>query len=286
MIGVFDSGYGGLTILRSILERLPSYDYVFLGDNARAPYGARSHEVIYQFTLQGIKYLFELGCPLVVLACNTASARALRRIQQQYLPVHYPDRRVLGVIRPSAESLATIPVGDVDNFPKPEIKGKVGILGTRATIQSESYVLELNKLAPNLEVYQQPCPIWVPLVEAGEITGSGTEYFVEQSLHQLFEQCSEPDRLLLACTHYNVLLPIIRKFVPQQIDVLTQEPIIAERLADWLIRHPEFEQRLSKEGDRLYLTTDDAENFSNIGANIMPSRFKTKTVTLDRTGSL
>jgi glutamate racemase len=278
MIGFFDSGYGGLTILRSVLERLPEYDYVYLGDNARAPYGARSHEVIYQYTLQAVKYLFELGCPIVVLACNTASARALRRIQQQFLPVHYPDRRVLGVIRPSAESLAQIPVGDVASIPRPDIHGKVGILGTRETVQSESFLMELNKLAPNIAVYQQACPLWVPLVEEGENSGIGTEYFVQLYLNQLFERCSSLDRLLLACTHYNVLLPHIRKFVPAPVEILTQEPIIAERFANWLSRHLEFETRLGKQSDRLYLTTDDAENFSDIGAQILGTQFQGKTV--------
>jgi glutamate racemase len=211
MIGIFDSGYGGLNILKPLLQRLREYDFLYLGDNARAPYGARSFDVIYQFTLQGIERLFDLGCVLVVVACNTASARSLRMLQQKFLASRFPDRRILGIVRPSAEALARIPVGDISDRPRPEISGRVGILGTLETIRSQSYVLELGKLAPNLEVWQQECPMWAALVEAGEITGAGTEYFVKKYLQILFKRCGRIDRILLACTHYMALMPLIQQ---------------------------------------------------------------------------
>src|SRR6266446_2771142 len=281
MIGVFDSGYGGLNILKSLFRRLPEYDYLYLADNARAPYGARSYNVIYQFTLQGVERLFDLGCPLVLLACNTASARALRSLQQHYLPSNFPDRRLLGIVRPSAEALACIPVGDVASRPRPEIAGKVAILGTRETIRSQPYILELQKLAPNLKVWQQECPVWAALVEAGEITGAGPEWFVQRYLHRLFQQCGELDRVLLACTHYSALLPLIQKHLPESLDVLTQGELIDERLADWLERHPEFETRLPKTRTRRFFTTDDHLHFCKVAYTILGMEVECETIAID-----
>ena len=281
MIGIFDSGYGGLNILKSLLRGLPEYDYLYLGDNARAPYGARSFDVIYQFTLQGVKQLFDFGCSLVLIACNTASARALRSLQQDYLPSHFPNHRLLGIIRPSAEALARIPVGDVANRPRPEITGKVAILGTRETIRSRSYTLELRKLAPSLEVWQQECPIWAALVEAGEITGAGAEWFVQRYLLQLLEQCGKLDRVLLACTHYTALLPLIEKHLPEGLEVLTQAELIVERLVDWLERHPEFEIRLPKTGTRRFFTTDDPLHFCLVASDVLGVEVGCETIAID-----
>jgi glutamate racemase len=280
MIGVFDSGYGGLTVLKEILQRLPQYDFIYLGDNARAPYGARSYEVICQFTMEAIQHLFEQGCLVVILACNTASARALRSIQQRILPRFYPDRRVLGVIRPSVEALARIPVGSVLSEPQREIHGSVAVLGTRETIQSNSFGLELQKLAPNLSLYQQECPIWAPLVEAGELSGLGPEWFVARDLKRVIELLPAPQRILLACTHYPALLHLIRKHLPQQVEILIQAPIIAERLADWLARHPEYEKQLSRRKKRLFLTTDDPAYFSQLGEQILGAPFECRSVRL------
>ncbi|MBV9392579.1 MAG: glutamate racemase [Verrucomicrobia bacterium] len=280
MIGVFDSGYGGLNILKTLLQRLPEYDYLYLGDNARAPYGARSCEVIYRFTLQGVRYLFSQDCALVVLACNTASARALRTIQQRYLAVECKDRRVLGVIRPSAEALARIPVGEISSEPRFDIAGKVAILGTQETIQSNSFVLELQKLAPRLEIYQQACPLLAPLVEAGEISGEGPSWFVRKYLAELRIRCDAPKRILLACTHYAALVPIIRQFLPNETEILTQDEIIAERLKDWLVRHPEQDIRLGKTGKRLFLTTDDASDFAAVGRSILGTDIDCKAIRL------
>jgi glutamate racemase len=283
MIGVFDSGYGGLTVLREVLIQLPEYDFVYLGDNARAPYGARSYEVICQFTTEAVEYLFAQGCLLVVLACNTSSARALRTIQQKYLPFSHSDRRILGVIRPSAEALAQIPVGNVSNEPRPQIRGSVAVLGTRETIRSNSFGLELQKLAPNLALYQQECPIWAPLVEAGELSGIGPDWFVERDLQRILALSPRPQRILLACTHYPALLHLIKKHLPDDIETLTQAPIIAARLADWLDRHPEFDQRLSKRGRRRFLTTDDPVFFREVGERIMGYPITCESVRLGST---
>jgi glutamate racemase len=280
MIGVFDSGYGGLTVLKDVLERLPQYDFVYLGDNARAPYGARSYEVICQFTMEAVQHLFEQGCFVVILACNTASARALRTIQQQILPRFYPERRVLGVIRPSVEALARIPVGSVLSEPRREIHGSVAVLGTRETIQSNSFGLELEKLAPNLTLYQQECPIWAPLVEAGELSGPGPEWFVARDLKRVMRSLPELQRILLACTHYPALLHLIRKHLPQQVEILTQAPILAERLADWLARHPEYERQLSRRRKRLFLTTDDPAYFCQLGERILGAPFECRSIRL------
>ena len=218
---------------------------------------------------------------LVLLACNTASARALRSLQQDYLPSHFPDRRLLGIIRPSAEPLARIPIGDVANRPRPETTGKFAILGTRETVRSRSYTLELRKPAPSLEVWQQECPIWAALVEACEITGASAEWFVQRYLHQLLEQCGKLDRVLLACTHYTAVLPLIERRLPEGVEVLTQAELIEERLADWLERHPEFETRLPKTRTRRFFTTDDHLHFCQVAYTILGMEVECETIAID-----
>ena len=281
MIGVFDSGFGGLTVLAALLKALPQYDYLFLADSARAPYGARSPDVINEFALESVEWLFNQGCPLVVLACNTASARALRNIQQLHLPVHRPDCRVLGVVRPSVEALAGLPPGAIPGETTPSnATGTVAVLATESTIASDSYGIELRKLAPGVKLIQQACPLWVPLVETGELTGPGAEYFLRQCLDPVLNRAEPPQRLLLGCTHYPLLLPALRKLVPPQIDVLNQPEIVASRLADWLKRHPEYEQRLSRGGARRFATTDDADWFAKRGERLLGWSIKAKRVRL------
>ena len=267
-IGVFDSGYGGLTILREIRKALPEYDYLYLGDNARAPYGTHSFEVIYQYTLQAVKYLFEQDCALVILACNTASAKALRTIQQKDLPVingkglqvtGYGKRNVLGVIRPTVEAVPAITK-----------TGHVGILATPATVSSESYVLELKKISDQLIVSQQSCPIWVPLIETGEHKNEGADYFVDLYLRHLLAQDPQIDTLVLGCTHYPLLMPKIaqwiqkngKRFAAGDIQVISQGYLEANSLKDYLVRHPEYREQLSQGGSCHYLTTENADRFS------------------------
>jgi len=270
MIGVFDSGFGGLTVLSALLRRLPGYDYLYVGDSARAPYGGRSFEAIQEFTTEAIEFLFGQGCPLVVLACNTASSRALRSIQQRLLPALYPDRRVLGVVRPSAEALAGLPPGVIPGVTPPsQATGNVAVLGTQGTVASDSYRLELGKLAPRLRLMQQACPLWVPLVEAGELSGPGVDFFLHRYLDPLFASNHPPTRLLLACTHYPLLLPGIRRAVAPHVEILTQGEIVAERLDDWLRRHPEMETRLGRGATRRFLTTDDPGWFAAQGERLL-----------------
>ncbi len=237
MIGVFDSGFGGLTVLDALQRALPEYDYLFLADSARAPYGARSLDVIYEFTLESVEWLFDQGCPLVILACNTASTRALRNIQQLHLPVHRKDRRVLGVVRPSVEALAGLLPGAVPGLTPPSFaSGLVAVLGTEGTIASDSYGMEFRKLAPRVELIQQACPMWVPLVEAGELDGPGTEWFLRRSLDPVLRPGRLPQRLLLGCTHFPLLLPGIRRLVPPSVEILAQGEIVAARLEAGLTR--------------------------------------------------
>lgn len=257
-IGVFDSGYGGLTVLKEFITNLPQYDYLYLGDNARAPYGTRSFETVYEYTLQCVKHLFNQGCQLVILACNTASAKALRTIQQKDLPLMDADRRVLGVIRPTTEI--------VGNYTK---SGKIGVFATRGTVLSASYVVEINKLFPKLSVYQEACPMWVPLVENNEHLGPGADYFVKKHVDRLLAQAPDIDTILLGCTHYPLLAEKISAYTPQNITILSQGKIVADSLIDYLRRHPEMETRCSKEGRREYLTTDDAENFNRQAATFL-----------------
>ncbi len=270
MIGVFDSGFGGLTVLRSLVARLPEYDYFYLGDSARTPYGGRSLEVVHSFTREAVEFLFDAGCPLVVLACNTASAQALRTLQQRHLPAHRPDRRILGVVRPSAEALAGLPPGAIPGVTQPSLaEGTVAVLGTVGTVASGSYALELAKLAPGLRLVEQACPLWVPLVEAGETSGPGVDYFLHKYLDPLFVRNDPPLRLLLGCTHYPLLQPGIRAIVPPAVEIVDQGALVAERLADWLARHPDMERRLSRGAGRRYATTDDPAWFATQGEPIM-----------------
>jgi glutamate racemase len=281
MIGVFDSGFGGLTVLSALLGRLPEYDYLYLGDSARAPYGPRSLEVVHSFTREAVEFLFDAGCPLVVLACNTASAQALRTLQQRHLPAHRPDRRILGVVRPSAEALAGLPPGAIPGVTEPALTtGTVAVLGTVGTVASGSYALELAKLAPALRLIQQACPLWVPLVEAGELRGPGTEYFLRKDLEPLFAAPDPPTRVLLGCTHYPLLLPLIRTLVPPSVEIIEQGGLVADRLAEWLERHPEMERRLSRRGTRRYATTDDPAWFAEQGQAILSTKLSVERVRL------
>ena len=248
-IGVFDSGYGGLTILKSIRAQLPDYDYLYLGDNARAPYGTRSFDVIYRFTLDGVRELFARGCRLVILACNTASAKALRTIQQRDLASLDPSRRVLGVIRPTVEALSQSRTGNV------------GVLGTPGTIASRSYEMEIEKLHPGFKTTTVACPLWVPLVENNETTGDGAKFFVDKYIGRLFEAAPDVDTIVLGCTHYPLLLPLIEEAVGGRARILTQGEIVARSLADYLSRHPEIDSRCSRGGSATYLTTENPEKF-------------------------
>jgi len=250
-IGVFDSGYGGLTILKSVLEKLPEYDYIYLGDNARTPYGSRSFDVVYEYTREAVMKLFSMGCQLVVLACNTASAKALRSIQQNDLPLFDPSRRVLGVIRPSVEKV-----------PLYTKTGHVGVLGTSGTILSNSYPLEIAKISgDDIVVTQEACPMWVPLVENDETCNPAADYFVRKNIVNLFNADPEIDTVILGCTHYPLLLPAITKFLPDNVTLLEQGPVVAQSLADYLIRHPEMDKKCSKMGSRRFLTTESVQNF-------------------------
>ncbi|HSC54168.1 MAG TPA: glutamate racemase [Phnomibacter sp.] len=250
-IGIFDSGYGGLTVFKSIVEKLPAYDYLYLGDNARSPYGTRSFDTVYAYTLQCVQWFFEQGCPLVILACNTASAKALRSIQRNDLPkMADTSRRVLGVIRPTTELIGS--------YTK---TGKVGVLGTKGTVASDSYPIEIAKFWPEVKVYQQACPMWVPLVENNEHLGSGADYFVQEYLQQLLAQDAEIDTLLLACTHYPLLEQKIAQWAPAGTTIVSQGNIVADSLQQYLQRHQPLEQRISKAGQRVFFTTDDVANF-------------------------
>ncbi|MFD2286487.1 glutamate racemase [Pedobacter petrophilus] len=251
-IGIFDSGYGGLTVFRSIADQLPDYNYIYLGDNARSPYGDHSFETIYKYTLECVEWLFEQGCRLVILACNTASAKALRSIQQKDLPVKYPDRRVLGVIRPTAEV-----IGDFT------LSKQVGVMGTRGTINSESYLIEINKFSPDIKVHQQSCPMWVPLIENNEHLQPGADFFINEYCNSLMEQCADIDCVLLACTHYPLLLPRLKTVFPDYINILTQGEIVANSLVDYLRRHPEMEEKLGKQGKKLFYTSGDTATFDS-----------------------
>jgi glutamate racemase len=252
-IGIFDSGYGGLTVFRSIADRLPAYDYVYLGDSARAPYGNRSFSTIHQYTWECVQILFQMGCPLVILACNTASAKALRTIQQQDLKNEDPTKRVLGVIRPTAEVIG--------NYTETK---EIGVLGTKGTVQSGSYLIEINNFFPDLKVHQQACPLWVPLIENGESDKPGADYFVKSYLDQVMAQSANIDTILLACTHYPLLQKKIEAYLPQNIKVVAQGDIVAKSLQDYLQRHPEMESRLTKNGTRKFFTTsDDTADFDH-----------------------
>ena len=268
-IGVFDSGYGGLTILKEIRKRLPQYDYLYLGDNARNPYGSRSFEIVYEYTLQAVKALFERECHLVILACNTASAKALRSIQQKDLPFIDPSRRVLGVIRPTVEFL-------------PEISKSrhIGVLATPGTVKSKSYSLELQKLAPDMVITEHACPMWVPIVENNEIETSGAQFFIERDLKNLMEKDPEIDTLVLGCTHYPLLIKEIKKYIPEKVRVLCQGEIVALSLADYLNRHPEIEGKLSKNSSVKYLTTEHTEKFDSLASMFLGKPVVSETISI------
>lgn len=252
-IGVFDSGYGGLTVLRDIISLMPQYDMVYLGDNARTPYGSRSFDVVCQYTREAVQCLLDMGCPLVILACNTASAKALRDIQQKYLPKNAPDRRVLGVIRPSVEYAAEV-----------TRNGHVGVLATVGTVTSSSYPIELRKWSGGrvLATVQQACPMWVPLVENNEINTSGAAFFVHRDVARLFDKDPDIDTLILGCTHYPLLIDAIRSSIPTpDVRIIEQGKIVAQKLADYLRRHPEIEQKCTKNGKHTYFTTEEPALF-------------------------
>ena len=251
-IGVFDSGYGGLTVLKEVVKMLPGYDYLYLGDNARAPYGPRSFETVYRYTWQCVEWFFKQGCPLVILACNTASAKALRTIQQKDLPKKYPGKRVLGVIRPTTELIG--------NYSHTK---SVGILATSGTVISQSYPIEIAHLFPGVKVYQEACPMWVPLVENNEYDGEGADYFIKKNIDNLLKQSGEIDTVLLACTHYPLLKNKLEKFLPSSIKILTQGEIVAAGTKDYLDRHPEIETKLSRNRKRDFYTTDSTEDFDS-----------------------
>lgn len=268
-IGIFDSGYGGLTILKEIRNLLPEYDYIYLGDNARAPYGARSFDIVYDFTLQAVKALFARDCKLVILACNTASAKALRSIQQIDLPAIDPTRRVLGVIRPTIEIL-----------PRLTKTGHIGLLATRGTVASHSYALELEKSAPKMKITELACPMWVPLVECNEAQSEGADYFVKKYISQLIETDPLIDTIVLGCTHYPILLPKIMKYAPDGAKILAQGARVAESLKDYLKRHPEIEKEISKTGTIEYLTTESPEKFNNLASLFLEESVKSSRIIL------
>ncbi|MBY0244331.1 MAG: glutamate racemase [Sphingobacteriaceae bacterium] len=250
-IGVFDSGFGGLTVFKEIAKKMPQYNYIYLGDNARSPYGDCDFETVYQYTLSCVEWLFEQGCQLVVLACNTASAKALRSIQQNVLVEKYPHHRVLGVIRPTAEIIG--------NYTKTQ---HIGIMGTRGTVKSNSYALEIAHFYPDIKVFQQACPMWVPLIENNEHLSDKADAYVQAYIDELLIQNDKIDCILLACTHYPLLIPKIKKYLPSHISLVSQGSIIANSLADYLNRHSEIEQNIETKSEKLFFTTGDTLNFN------------------------
>lgn len=268
-IGIFDSGYGGLTILNEIRKTMPEYDYIYLGDNARTPYGTRSFDIVYEFTLQAVNKLFQMGCNLVILACNTASAKALRTIQQKDLPNIDPTKRVLGVIRPTVEC-----VGNITRT------NHVGLVATAGTVKSESYPIEINKLYPKIKVSSQACPMWVPLVEYGEHRGEGADFFVKKEIDNLIGKDSEIDTIILGCTHYPLLIDKIKAHTPHNITVISQGEYVANSLKDYMKRHPEMDERCSKNGKCEFLTTESEDKFAESASIFLSENIKAKRVTL------
>jgi len=270
-IGVFDSGYGGLTVLKELRKKLPDYDFLYLGDNARTPYGTRSFDVVYGYTLQAVNYLFRQNCHLVIIACNTASAKALRNIQQLDLPALAPDRRVLGVIRPSVEKVAEI-----------TSSGHVGVLGTIGTVVSESYPIELEKWSGGhvKSTVQEACPMWVPLVENNEMDNKGADYFVQKNIQNILQKDDKLDTLILGCTHYPLLRNVIKKYVPGNIRILEQGEIVAEKLIDYLKRHSDIDAKISKSGNVVFQTTEYAPNFEEKAALFLGQDVEAKKIQL------
>lgn len=267
MIGVFDSGFGGLTILKGIVRRLPKYDYIYLGDSARTPYGNRSQDLIFEFTKEAVDFLFRAGCQLIILACNTASAEALRKIQQEWSPLHYPERRVLGVIRPTVEEAVKLTTNN-----------KIGVIGTEGTISSGAYVREIKNLNQRIKVFQQACPLLVPIIEAGEHNWEGTDLILKKYLKPLVAK--KIDTLILGCTHYPIIKNKIKKFTGK-IRLISQEEIIGPKLADYLKRHPEIEKKLAKNGQRIFLTTDLTNRFQKLGSLFFGKEISPKVVFLE-----
>lgn len=268
-IGVFDSGYGGLTILNSIRQQLPQYDYLYLGDNARAPYGPRSFDVVYEFTRQAVLRLFEMGCHLVILGCNTASAKALRTIQQNDLPQWDSERRVLGVIRPTAEV-----IGELTK------SRHVGVLATEGTIKSESYNLEIQKLHPDIKVSGVACPFWVPLVEYNEADSPGADYFVKKRIDEIMTKDPEIDAIILGCTHYPLLMPKIKKYLPEGVKIVSQGEYVASSLKAYLERHTQIEQKCSQDATTRYLTTENPEKFKESAQIFLNEEIQVENITL------
>ncbi|MDR0427032.1 MAG: glutamate racemase [Dysgonamonadaceae bacterium] len=269
-IGLFDSGYGGLTILEEIRRLLPQYDYVYLGDNARTPYGTRSYEVVYEFTLQAVKRLFAEGCPLIILACNTASAKALRTIQQNDLPKMDSRRRVLGIIRPTVESVAGL-----------TRTNHVGVFGTQGTIQSESYPLEIHKLFPEIVVTGEACPMWVPLVENGEYDSPGADFFIRKNVDSILKKDSLIDTLILGCTHYPLLENKIRQYLPEKIKIVSQGKYVAAGLADYLKRHPEMDELCTKKASVRFYTTESERKFADMASVFLKNEIRVKRLSLE-----
>ncbi len=269
-IGVFDSGYGGLTILHQMRNILPHYDYLYLGDNARTPYGTRSFDVVYQFTREAVLKLFSMGCHLVILACNTASAKALRTIQQNDLPSLDPQRRVLGIIRPTAECIGQITQSR-----------HVGIVATEGTVKSQSYVLEIQKLYPDITVQSEPCPMWVPLVENNEYDSPGADYFVKKRLGNLLHRDPQIDSIILGCTHYPLLLDKILKYTPRGVKIIPQGEYVANSLKDYLFRHPEMDALCTKQGHCHYLTTESTDKFRESAQLFLHEAVDVETIALE-----
>lgn len=269
-IGVFDSGYGGLTILEKIREALPEYDYIYLGDNARSPYGTRSFEIVYEFTLQAVSKLFEMGCHLVILACNTASAKALRSIQMNDLPHIDPDRRVLGVIRPTVECIGSI-----------TRTRHIGLLATAGTIKSESYPLEVHKLFPDITVNGVACPMWVPLVENNEAQSEGADYFIRKYIDLLLRKDALIDTVILGCTHYPILLPKIREYIPSHIRIIAQGEYVAASLKDYMNRHPEMDAKCTRGGNCTFYTTEAEEKFIESASTFLQQQVSVKRITIE-----
>lgn len=269
-IGIFDSGYGGLTIYREIQELLPQYSYLYLGDNARTPYGTRSFDVVYEFTRQCVKYLFSQGCHLVILACNTASAKALRSIQQVDLPSISSQKRVLGIIRPTVET-----IGDVT------VSRHVGVLATEGTIKSNSYPLEIRKLFPDIVVTGEACPMWVPLVETSEHNSPGADYFIKRHIDNLLSRDSLIDTIILGCTHYPMLIEKIKQYVPENVKVLTQGAAVAASLKNYMSRHPEMDALCAKDGKRIFCTTESDNRFREQASRFLEQYINVEHVTLD-----
>jgi glutamate racemase len=261
MIGVFDSGYGGLTVLKAFLEKLPDYDYLYLGDSARAPYGNKSLKVVYEYTRQAVEFLFRQGAVLIILACNTASVKALRKIQQEWLPIHQPDKRVLGVVIPLAEAAV-----------EASRRGRIGVIGTRATVESRVFEQELHKLNPDLTVFERACPLLVPLVEEGWVGRPETNMILKKYVRPL--KSTAIDTLILGCTHYPFLKKDIARIMGKNCRVLDAPVIVGEKLADYLVRHPEIEGRLSRDGKRVFCTTDDPERFRTFGEAFLDRRLQ------------